>query len=549
MQLYQAQVNVVQTLINAYQANNIYRDGKIYVSGETGVGKTYIGSAIANDELTNQHRPVLIVTPSTVVLKWKRVLTETNSDLKEQIACITRPKEFVSFNKKITIISADLLNRWLKQYRHTLISMSDQSLPFLIFDEIHKIQKSQFEAFAHLIAMQTAEHRMPMLLLSGTIFNRSWHDLGQLLALTHPHLIAHALNIYDISPSLLAMTQRTMNKVNHPSDEGYQNLDDVLPVTISVNDFDFYPWQSQKKSELNDSQRAVKKLMAAAVSKMASSQIYSLSNFISRIWQYISVGIGLDDVQELSSNVDEIKQEVMPIKAIPLSKLERAYLAMTRQFYRGTNKNTREMFIMNYLDQPARSNLLKPKQHGRVDWFSDQQMYYVNFRLKPITIQQTAKFHRLQAIIQQAPKKRFLIYAHDSQVIDILCQELNAFTLTNDVDSTKYADYINQQFEQGHNIAVIDPRKISEGIDISADYLIWYQLIDNYNQMLQAQRRVYRLSSTRKSRVYYLIYEDTQQEATAKNLSNAAKNNAAVHGAREEDNLAKLTGILLKGIK
>ena len=549
MQLYQAQANVVQTLINAYQANNIYRDSKIYVSGETGVGKTYIGSAIANDELTNQHRPVLIVTPSTVVLKWKRVLTETNSDLKEQITCITRPKEFVSFNKKITIISADLLNRWLKQYRHTLINMADQSLPFLIFDEIHKIQKSQFEAFAHLIAMQTAEHRMPMLLLSGTIFNRSWHDLGQLLALTHPHLIAHALNIYDISPSLLAMTQRTVNKVNHPSDEGYQNLDDVLPVTISVNDFDFYPWQSHKKSELNDSQRAVKKLMAAAVSRMASSQIYSLSNFISRIWQYISVGIGLDDVQELSSNVDEIKQEVMPIKAIPLSKLERAYLAMTRQFYRGTNKNTREMFIMNYLDQPARSNLLKPKQHGRVDWFSDQQMYYVNFRLKPITIQQTAKFHRLQAIIQQAPKKRFLIYAHDSQVIDILCQELNAFTLTNDVDSTKYADYINQQFEQGHNIAVIDPRKISEGIDISADYLIWYQLIDNYNQMLQAQRRVYRLSSTRKSRVYYLIYEDTQQEATAKNLSNAAKNNAAVHGAREEDNLAKLTGILLKGIK
>lgn len=549
MQLYQAQANVVQTLINAYQANNIYRDSKIYVSGETGVGKTYIGSAIANDELTNQHRPVLIVTPSTVVLKWKRVLTEMNSDLKEQITCITRPKELTPFNKKITIISADLLNRWLKQYQHTLINMTDRSLPFLIFDEIHKIQKSQLEAFTYLVAMQTAEHRMPMLLLSGTIFNRSWHDLGQLLALTHPHLIAHALNIYDISPSLLAMTQRTVNKVNHPSDEGYQNLDDVLPVTISVNDFDFYPWQSQKKSELNDSQRAVKKLMAAAVSKMASSQIYSLSNFISRIWQYISVGIGLDDVQELSANVDEIKQEVMPIKAIPLSKLERAYLAMTRQFYRGTNKNTREMFIMNYLDQPARSNLLKPKQHGRVDWFSDQQMYYVNFRLKPITIQQTAKFHRLQAIIQQAPKKRFLIYAHDAQVIDILCQELNAFTLTNDVDSTKYADYINQQFEQGHNIAVIDPRKISEGIDISADYLIWYQLIDNYNQMLQAQRRVYRLSSTRKSRVYYLIYEDTQQEATAKNLSNAAKNNAAVHGAREEDNLAKLTGILLKGIK
>lgn len=549
MQLYQAQANVVQTLINAYQANNIYRDGKIYVSGETGVGKTYIGSAITNDELTNQHRPVLIVTPSTVVLKWKRVLTETNSDLKEQITCITRPKELTPFNKKITIISADLLNRWLKQYRHTLINMTDQSLPFLIFDEIHKIQKSQLEAFTYLVAMQTAEHRMPMLLLSGTIFNRSWHDLGQLLALTHPHLIAHALNIYELSPSLLSMTQRTVNKVNHPSDEGYQNLDDVLPVTISINDFDFYPWQSQKKSELNDSQRAVKKLMAAAVSKMASSQIYSLSNFISRIWQYISVGIGLDDVQELSSNVDEIKQEVMPIKAIPLSKLERAYLAMTRQFYRGTNKNTREMFIMNYLDQPARSNLLKPKQHGRVDWFSDQQMYYVNFRLKPITIQQTAKFHRLQAIIQQAPEKRFLIYAHDTQVIDILCQELNAFTLTNDVDSTKYADYINQQFEQGRNIAVIDPRKISEGIDISADYLIWYQLIDNYNQMLQAQRRVYRLSSTRKSRVYYLIYEDTQQEATAKNLSNAAKNNAAVHGAREEDNLAKLTGILLKGIK
>lgn len=548
MQLYQAQADVVQTLVNAYQANNIYRDGKIYVSGETGVGKTYIGSAIAVNELTKQQRPVLIVAPSTVVLKWKRVLIDADASLKKQIACITRPKELAPFNQKLMIISVDLLHRWLKQYENTLIG-ADGSLPFLIFDEIHKIQKSQLEAFAQLIALQTAAHRMPMLLLSGTIFNRSWHDLGQLLTLTHPHLIAHALNLYQISPSLTAMPQRTANTINHPVNKGYQSLDDVLPVTVSINDFNHYPWQSLKQQSLNATQRAIKKLMLTAVSEMASSQIYSLSNFISQIWQYISVGIGLDDVQELSSNVKEIKQEVMPIKAIPLSKLERAYLAMTRQFYRGTNKNTREMFIMNYLDQPARSNLLKPKQYGRVDWFSDQQMYFVNFQLKPITIQQTAKFHRLQAIIQQAPKKRFLIYAHDSQVIDILCHELHAFTLTSDVDSTQYADYINQQFERGHNIAVIDPRMISEGIDISADYLIWYQLIDNYNQMLQAQRRVYRLSSTRKSRVYYLIYEDTQQEATAKNLSNAAKNNAAVHGAREEDNLAKLTGILLKGIK
>lgn len=548
MQLYQAQADVVQTLVNAYQANNIYRDGKIYVSGETGVGKTYIGSAIAVNELTKQQRPVLIVAPSTVVLKWKRVLTDADASLKKQIACITRPKELAPFNQKLTIISVDLLHRWLKQYENTLIG-ADGSLPFLIFDEIHKIQKSQLEAFAQLIALQTAVHRMPMLLLSGTIFNRSWHDLGQLLTLTHPHLIAHALNLYQVSPNLTAMPQRTANTINHPVNKGYQSLDDVLPVTVSINDFNHYPWQSLKQQSLNATQRAIKKLMLTAVSEMASSQIYSLSNFISQIWQYISVGIGLDDVQELSANVNEIKQEVMPIKAIPLSKLERAYLAMTRQFYRGTSKNTREMFIMNYLDQPARSNLLKPKQYGRVDWFSDQQMYFVNFRLKPITIQQTAKFHRLQAIIQQAPKKRFLIYAHDSQVIDILCHELHAFTLTDDVDATQYADYINQQFEQGHNIAVIDPRMISEGIDISADYLIWYQLIDNYNQMLQAQRRVYRLSSTRKSRVYYLIYEDTQQEATAKNLSNAAKNNAAVHGAREEDNLAKLTGILLKGIK
>lgn len=548
MQLYQAQADVVQTLVNAYQANNIYRDGKIYVSGETGVGKTYIGSAIAVNELTKQQRPVLIVTPSTVVLKWKRVLIDADASLKKQIVCITRPKELAPFNQKLTIISVDLLHRWLKQYENTLIG-TDGSLPFLIFDEIHKIQKSQLEAFAQLVALQTAAHRMPMLLLSGTIFNRSWHDLGQLLTLTHPHLIAHALNLYQVSPSLTAMPQLTANTINHPVNKGYQSLDDVLPVTVSINDFNHYPWQSLKQQSLNATQRAIKKLMLTAVSEMASSQIYSLSNFISQIWQYISVGIGLDDVQELSANVNEIKQEVMPIKAIPLSKLERAYLAMTRQFYRGTNKNTREMFIMNYLDQPARSNLLKPKQYGRVDWFSDQQMYFVNFRLKPITIQQTAKFHRLQAIIQQAPKKRFLIYAHDSQVIDILCHELHAFTLTDDVDATQYADYINQQFERGHNIAVIDPRMISEGIDISADYLIWYQLIDNYNQMLQAQRRVYRLSSTRKSRVYYLIYEDTQQEATAKNLSNAAKNNAAVHGAREEDNLAKLTGILLKGIK
>lgn len=547
MHLYQAQQSVVNTLTDAYQHENIYRDGKIYVSGETGVGKTYIGSVIAANQVIAHHRRVLIVAPSTVVLKWKRVLTEANSSLEDQISCITRPKELAPLSSQVTIIAVKYLHQWINRYQDTL-AQADQ-LPFLIFDEIHKIQKSQLVAFANLVELQTSTKRMPMLLLSGTIFNRSWHDLGQLLLLTHPFLVGQMFNMFHISSTLKSMPRFVCDRILHPGDEGYSQLADIFPVTLSMADFDHYPWQSLHRDELSSEQQAIKKLASLATTYFASDKIYSLSNFISQLWQYISVGIGLDDVDELSSSINDVKQEVMPITPIPLSKLEKTYLQMTRQFYRGTNSQTREMFIMNYLDQPARSNLLKPRQFGRVNWVSNQQMYYVNFKLKPITIKETVKFARLQKIIQQAPDKRYLIYAHDSQVIKILCDELNAFTLTDDIDSTQYASYINTQYEQGHNIAVIDPRKISEGIDISADYLIWYQLIDNYNQMLQAQRRVYRLNSTRKSRVYYLIYEDTQQERTAKNLSNAAKNNAAVYGAREEDNLAKLTGILLKGIK
>lgn len=555
MTLFEAQKQIVQAAVDAYQHPNIFRDNKIFISGETGVGKTYIGSAIAA-KINVAHqvvadaakRAILIVAPDTVLLKWKRVLIETDPELAadNRIIVMTRPKEFEPLRAgSISIISIKNLHRYIKQYPIDRTA----TLPFVIFDEVHKIQKSQLDAFAELIELQTSDHRLPMLLLSGTIFNRSWKDLGKLLTLTHPKLLGHVLNTFEVNERLSATPKRTKSIADDPQDEGYSSLFDALPITFAAADFDGYPWRSKTVSELTVVQKLVRKVISATANKLDSDTIYSLPNFISRIWQYISMGIGIDDVQEMSANTDEIKQEIMPISPIPLSKLERTYLAMTRQFYRGSNPQTREMFIMNYLDQPDRSNLLKPRQYGRVDWFSNQQMYYVNFQLKPIPFNHTTKFKQLKTLIDNNQNKRFLIYAHDQSIVKLLCDELGAFTITSDIEQTRYGEYINEQFDSGKTLAVIDPRMISEGIDISADFLVWYQLIDNYNQMLQAQRRVYRLNSTRKSKVYYLIYADTQQERTAKNLSNASKNNAAVHGSKETDNLAQLTGILLDGIK
>ena len=69
------------------------------------------------------------------------------------------------------------------------------------------------------------------------------------------------------------------------------------------------------------------------------------------------------------------------------------------------------------------------------------------------------------------------------------------------------------------------------------------------SQILQAQRRVLRLSDQIKSsKVWYLYYKDTSQEDVINEVANSAVNNSAVYNQRRTDNLARMSKILFGGI-
>lgn len=92
------------------------------------------------------------------------------------------------------------------------------------------------------------------------------------------------------------------------------------------------------------------------------------------------------------------------------------------------------------------------------------------------------------------------------------------------------------------------PEKVNVGIDIHAEQLVWYQLMPKLDKVIQAQRRVCRLSSKSKSLVTIMVYDTHYENDRAKQLSEATKNNALTYGVKQKDALAQLTGILLDGI-
>jgi hypothetical protein len=104
---------------------------------------------------------------------------------------------------------------------------------------------------------------------------------------------------------------------------------------------------------------------------------------------------------------------------------------------------------------------------------------------------------------------------------------------------------MNEAWEAGVKICVVDPSKVTTGVDLYAEQCVWYQLLPNVADVIQAQRRIRRLSSTTNSVVTYLLYENTYQEELANQLSNVSKFNAATYGVKQTDPLAQLTGFLL----
>ena len=276
--------------------------------------------------------------------------------------------------------------------------------------------------------------------------------------------------------------------------------------------------------------------------------------FIFHVWQYVSTSVSLEDIQDLMENRQEIKQDIAPINAIPLTTEQILFSdVISSQFLDlDVSKQVARTQIASYLDNPEKS--LEYRMQTRTSKSKMKSPKYVTLAmpLKDISFKNTAKYQKLVNLINNSGDDRILVYVNEPKLIAILKSALkedgyDAFTI-DDVDAEMYSEYINTQFKSV-KVGIVDPSKVNVGIDIHAEQLVWYQLMPKLDKMIQAQRRVCRLSSENKSLVTIMIYDTDYENQRAIELSNATKQNALTYGVKQQDNLAQLTGILLEGVK
>lgn len=523
MPLYPKQAQTVANLCHIYNTPNHISNGHLFISGEMGVGKTYMASAIINKL---HAKKTLISCPATVAKKWLKVAKEYNPDKEIKIydkkmtnlpdIIIVKQKDIFKFAIKFLfndnyeaeddqghVYSTEKPEDAFRYYQNAIAraskrdnnklvyrntSISDAQLndifDLAIFDEIHLYQPThqEFAVIALLASMKTK-----ILGLTGTIFNQNVSKLVLLLA--------------------------------------YTNMD-VLCSTDVINSSQMGGYAAEELGNL---------LMNAAW-------------FYRNIWRYIGSQISLKDVEKKRDMTHEVNQTVMPLKGLQLTDEQSAWqnLAKTQMKLLNVSQNRQDKLITSYLDFPSQTQIDITQQSRMIPEFNiySKSKFFIGMQLTPIKIQDTAKFKQLQDILAKNPAKT-LIFVQDKQLLDKLPQHLNNTTsLSKSIKKEQVAPKLNELFKDYDNV-IVTSSQVNVGIDVNnAQNVIWYQVPGDVAAIIQANRRVLRLNSTTASKVWYLYYKDTEQEKIITEVSKSAVNNAAAYSSRLDDNLARATKVL-----
>ena len=113
--LFPAQAQAVADAYNVIQQPNHISQHHLWLSGEMGVGKTYIASGFGQKINANR---VLIVSPDTVTTKWQKVYQSFNPNIKIHIYQSVKDKKSDMITKPQAIIvkHKDLFKFFKSQY-------------------------------------------------------------------------------------------------------------------------------------------------------------------------------------------------------------------------------------------------------------------------------------------------------------------------------------------------------------------------------------------------------------------------------------------------
>lgn len=490
-QLLPAQNAAVNALLQGYQNPDLEMQHHLFISGEMGTGKTYMGSAIIA-QLKPKH--VLIVCPRSMPTKWQNV----SQDFTGIKSVMYQPKmtkdELIAAN--VLIVTQDKLFSLVKKLYetndnfdklqdHIQKSLRDEDIvltpyedkfehyfDFVICDEIHTYKPTHqvFRALAMLCCS-----KIYLLGLTGTLFRQNIADLHCLLMVTNPE---------------------------------FENLD-------------------YQDDNLRDP-----------------------AWFYTNIWRYISVPISLKDVER--QQVEEVKQDIMPLKGITLSPEQQAWYELAKfNLKRLSVSNTKiDQITTNYLDLPQEKQPTISRSvadsYNSMSQTRIRSKYISGMTLTPIKLVNTPKFKQLQGILKKSPDKTIIFVQNTDFGKELALHLDHAFVIPKALAVKDVAEYVNDRLNGDYDLAIATIKQIQTGIDLnSAHQIIWYQVPNDVTAILQAQRRVLRLNSTNNSKVWFLFYNNTAQETIIKDVSRSATNNAAAYNVRRDDNLTRLTGLLL----
>lgn len=104
-------------------------------------------------------------------------------------------------------------------------------------------------------------------------------------------------------------------------------------------------------------------------------------------------------------------------------------------------------------------------------------------------------------------------YAIHHRLRDVLKDHgIEAHVLESHVSPEKRVEWLAQKEKEGAKVIICNMRLVEVGLDLLPwPTIIFYQLNYDINTARQASRRAWRIGQTRECRVYYLVYDGTQQ--------------------------------------
>lgn len=498
IELYPEQQQAVDRLLTAFTDERwAFTDRSLFLSGEMGTGKTYMATSIVQHMLTEgtpcaAGTSVLIMAPSNVVTHWKNVLVLTDLDVYK----FKKTDDVDVFTAhQVVLASYAQLHAVIDQFKN-IADHVDDYIGMVVFDESQLIGKAACDYVADL--KRWSANPLPMLFLSGTIFDTNKENLANLLMTSNPQIIAAAIN--------------AINSRYNTCDDGEQR---------------------------------------ALLGKVLSC----LPIFVHFIWRYISVSVSLADVQDNSQLGTNIQQNILPINYIKLDSVQHAYYdlitARLKTMYGDKHAIRHGQIAADLIDMPSAAPLAT--RYNRFAYNKSTSL--LALPLQAIPVKDTIKFKELLNFLGSADctvTDKVLIYANNEELITALATALceagyNAASIGANANPKTIEARVNTCLQE-HDIVVINPKQITVGVDVSAGTLVWYQTLTTMTAILQAQRRITRLSSTTQATVKFLAYDETAQRDLLDEISDANKNNAAAYGYKDKSNLTKLTGILLADV-